>query len=125
MSIRSQMSLIMEQIEREHPELFVLEFGKIAESEFVYTLASTNINQSEPNLVKMYVTILRSQMRLINDLIGPELSELLPLEFAKIAEFGFVYSIASTNADQFVPHMVTVYIAMRSWMSLIMGEIQK
>ena len=57
MSIRSQMSLIMGQIEPEHLELFVLEFGKIAESYFVYTLASTDINQSAPNLVKMYITI--------------------------------------------------------------------
>ena len=45
------MSSIMNQIEPEHPELFVLEFGKIAEYDFVYTLASTNINQSAPNLV--------------------------------------------------------------------------
>ena len=43
------MSSIMEQIEPELPELFVLEFGKIAESDFVYTLASANINQSAPN----------------------------------------------------------------------------
>ena len=41
MPIRSQMSLILGQIEEEHPELFVLEFGKIAESDFVYTLSST------------------------------------------------------------------------------------
>ena len=66
MLFRSQMSSIMEQIERERMELFVLEFRKIAESDFVYTLASTNINQSAPNLVKMYVTI-RSRMRLIMD----------------------------------------------------------
>ena len=32
MSIRSRMSSIMGQIELEHPELFALEFGKIAES---------------------------------------------------------------------------------------------
>ena len=44
MPIKSQMSLIIGQIEPEHPELFALEFEKIAESEFVYTLASTNIN---------------------------------------------------------------------------------
>ena len=44
------MSLIMGQIESEHPELFALEFGKIAVSDFAYTLASTNINQSAPNL---------------------------------------------------------------------------
>ena len=122
MPIRSQMSLTMKQIEPEHPELFVLEFGKIAKSDFVYTLASTNINQSAPNSVKMYVTI-RSRMRSIMDLIGPELSDLFPLEFAKIAESDFVYTIASTNVGQLVPNMVTAYMMMRSWMSLIMGQI--
>ena len=45
MPIKSRMSLIMGQIEPEHMELFALEFGKIAESVFVYTIASTNINQ--------------------------------------------------------------------------------
>ena len=88
----------------------------------VYTLAPTNINQSAPNLVKMYVTI-RSWMRLIIDSIRPELSELFPLEFAEIAESDFVYTIASTNVDQLVPNMVTVYMTMRSWMCLIMGQI--
>ena len=61
MSIRSQMSSIIGQIEPERLELFVLEFGKIAEYDFVYTLSSTNIDQSAPNLVKMYV-IIRSRM---------------------------------------------------------------
>ena len=68
--MRAWMSSIMGQIEPEHLELFAFEFGKIAESDFVYTLASTNIDQSAPNLVKMYLTI-RSQMILIMDLIGP------------------------------------------------------
>ena len=115
----------MEQIEPEHPELFVLEFGKISESDFVYTLASTHINQSAPKLVKMYVTI-RSRLRLIMDLIGPELSELFAFEFAKIiAESDFVYTIASTNVDQLVPKMVTIYMTLRSWMSLIMGQTRQ
>ena len=57
MPMRARMSLIMGKIEPEHLELFALEFGKIAESDFVYTLASTNIDQSAPNLVKMYMTI--------------------------------------------------------------------
>ena len=57
MPIKSQMSSILGQIELEHPELFALEFGKIAESDFVYTLVSTNIDQSAPNLVKMYMTL--------------------------------------------------------------------
>ena len=73
------MSSIMGQIESEHPELFAFEFGKIAESDFVYTLASTNIDQSAPNLVKMSITI-RSHMSLIMDLIGLELSELSAFE---------------------------------------------
>ena len=55
--ITSHMSAILEQIKPEHPELFALEFGKIAETDFVYALASTNINQSAPNLVRMYVTL--------------------------------------------------------------------
>ena len=65
----------------------------------VYTLSSPNINQSAPNLVKMYVTI-SSQMSLIMDLTGAELSELFALEFAKIAESDIVYTLASTNVDQ-------------------------
>ena len=83
MPIKSQMSSIMGQIETEHPELLALEFGKVVEFEIVYTLASTNIDQSTPNLVKMYVTI-RSQISLIMDLIGPELSELSALEFENL-----------------------------------------
>ena len=79
----------MEQIKPEHHELFALEFGKIAETDF-YTLASTNNNQSAPNLVKMYVTI-SSQMCLIINVIGPELSELVALDFAKIAEPDCLY----------------------------------
>ena len=79
MPVGSRMSSIMGQIKLEHPELFALEFGKIAEYDFVYTLLSTNIDQSVPNLVKMLVTI-RSRMSSIMDLIGPELSVLCALE---------------------------------------------
>ena len=68
MPIRSRTSSIMSQIELEHPELFALEFGKIAEYDFVYTLSSTNIDQSAPNLVKMYV-IIRSQMSRLHSII--------------------------------------------------------
>ena len=83
MPMRAGMSSIMGQIEREHLELFALEFGKIAESDFVYTLAPTNIDQSASNLVKIYMTI-RSRMSSIMDLIGPELYELSALEFENL-----------------------------------------
>ena len=83
MPIRSWMSSIMGQIELEHLELFALEFGKIAEYDFVYTLVSTNIDKSAPNLVKMYV-IIRSLISSIMNLIGPELSELSALELENL-----------------------------------------
>ena len=77
------MSSIIGQIEREYPEVFALEFGKIAESDFVYTPASTNIDQSAPNLDKMYMTI-RSRKSSIMDVIKPELSELSTLELENL-----------------------------------------
>ena len=50
MPIKSQMSLILGQIESENWELFALEFGKIAESDIVYTLASINIERINTKL---------------------------------------------------------------------------
>ena len=86
------MSSIMEQIIPEHPELFALEFGKIAETDFVYTLSSPNINQSAPNLVKMYVAIRSRMISSIMNLIRAGLFELFALEFAKIAESDCLHS---------------------------------
>ena len=77
------MSSIMNINKPEHPELFALELRKIAELDFVYTLAYTNNNQSVPNLVKMNMTI-RSQMNSIMDRIGPEPSEFSVLELEKL-----------------------------------------
>ena len=77
------MSSIMGQIEPERQGLFALEFRKIAEYDFVYCLSSTSMNQSAPNMVKMYATI-RSCMSFIVDLIGPELYELSALELGNL-----------------------------------------
>ena len=71
MPIWSRMNSIMGQIKQEHPELFDLEFGKIAENDFVYTLSSTNNNQSAQNLVTMKMNI-RSQMSLIMAQVIPD-----------------------------------------------------
>ena len=81
--IRSRMNSIVSQIELKHPDLFALEFRKIAEYDYVYTLSSTNINQSAPNLVQMYMTI-RSRMSSIMEVIGPELSKLSTHELEKL-----------------------------------------
>ena len=98
----------MDVIGQENPELFALELGKIAELDIVYTLASTNINQSVPNFVKMNTTI-RSRMSSIMDLIGPELSKLSVLELKKKkkknAIFDIVYDPSSANINQSAPNL--------------------
>ena len=91
--------------------------------DFVYTLASANIDQSVPNLVTVYMPI-KSRMSLIMGQIEPEHSELFALEFGKIAESDFVYTLASTNINQWAPNWVKMNVTIRSWMSLIMDLIE-
>ena len=88
----------------------------------VYTLASTNINQSAPNLVQMYMTI-RSRMSSIMELIGPELSELSALELENLP-YLTLFTLASANIDQSVPNLATIYMPTRPRRSLIMGQIE-
>ena len=73
----------MGQIGPDQLELFSLELGKIAAFDFVYFLASANINQSTPNLVTMYMSI-RSQMSLIMGKVIPNQSMLSALEIEKL-----------------------------------------
>ena len=97
MANRSRMTLIMGPIGLEQLELFALELGKIAEFDIVYTVASTNINQSVPNFVKMYVTI-GSGMSSIMGLIRSEQSKLFALELDKMLYLTlFMFLIASAN----------------------------
>ena len=69
----------MSIIRPEHLQLFALELETNVEFEFVYTPASTNINQSALNLVEMYVTI-RSRVSHTIDLIRTEHLDLSALE---------------------------------------------
>ena len=55
----------------EQVKLFALELGNIAAFDFIYSLASTNINQSAPNLVTMNMSI-KSQMSLIMGQVIPD-----------------------------------------------------
>ena len=108
MAIRFWIGSIMGQIEPEHQELFALEFGKIAEYDFVYTVSSTNINQSAPNLVKVYMTI-GSQISSIIELIGPKLSELSALElenFPYLTLFTVYHLQILTNQYQTWPQYI-------------------
>ena len=107
----------------EQLELLALELGKIAAFDFVYSLASTKINQSAPNLVTMYRS-LRSQMSSIMLVIGSEHLEIFALELGKIAELDFVYTLASTNVNQSVPNVVKINTTIRSQTSSVMDVIR-
>ena len=63
-------------------------------------------------------------MSYMMEVIGPELSELSALELGKFAIFDFVYILTSSNIDQSVPNLATIYMPIRSGMSLIMGRIE-
>ena len=67
----------------EYSEFCALELEKITEFDCVYSAASTNVNQSVPNLVQMYVTI-RSQMSYTMDLIRIECLQSTALELEKL-----------------------------------------
>ena len=73
----------MGPFEPEQLELFALELGKNATFDFVYSLASTNINQSAPNLVTVNISI-RSQMSLILHQVIPDQSVFSALEIEKL-----------------------------------------
>ena len=67
----------------EQLELFALELGKIAAFDFVYSLTSTNINRSAPNLVTMNMSI-RSRASLTMGQVQPDQSVLSALEIEKL-----------------------------------------
>ena len=119
-TIKSQMNSIMDLIRPELLELSALEFENLP-CLTVYTLTSANIDQSVPNFTTIYIPI-RSRMSSIMGQI--EDLELFALEFGKIAEFDFVYTLASTNFNQSAPNLVKMYVTIRSWMSSIMDLIK-
>ena len=55
------MSSIMDLTAKELSELFALELANVVEYDFVYTVASTNVDHLVPNVVTIYMT-LRSWM---------------------------------------------------------------
>ena len=74
----------------------------------MFTLSSTNIDQSARNLVKIYV-IIRSRMNLIMDPIGPEMSELSALELENLANltlFTLLHLQILTNQYQTWPQYI-------------------
>ena len=55
--------------------------------------------------------------------IGPEELKLFALELGNTTAFNFVYSLASTYVNQSAPDLVTMYMSIRSQMSMIMGHV--
>ena len=90
------MTLIMDLTGPELSEVFAFELRKIVIFDFVYTLASANLDQSTPNLVTIYMTN-RSWMNSIMGIIRRGHPELFAFELEKIKEFDFVYTLAFKN----------------------------
>ena len=99
------MSSIMNLIRIERQELFNLQLGEKKTKQkkknppivdFAFSLASANIHQSAPKMVKIYMTY-RSRMRMIEGPIASEQPELFSLDLGKKCLFDFVYTVASTN----------------------------
>ena len=116
MTNRSQMGSIVFLIGTKQAEVFALELRKIAALVSVYTLASTNINQSAPNLVKMYMT-LRSELIWIMGQIRPDRSGLSILELEKLLYLTLfilkhlqIYKPISTKLDQNVYDHKVLYV---------------
>ena len=98
MTIRSRMSCVVVVIGPEHWELFALQLGKIAEFDFIYTPASTNINQSVPNLGQ------NEHHHKISDEFdyGCNQTRTVPSYLPLITKFvisDFVYTLASANIN--------------------------
>ena len=89
----------MDQIGPEHSQFSALELEEMPYLIF-YTLASANIDQLAP----------RFRMSLTMGTIGPEQPELFALEFLKIVEFNYVYTLDSTNIIQSAPNLVTIIL---------------
>ena len=60
---------------------------------------------------------------MIMELIRLELSELSALELENLP-YLTVYTLASANIDQSVPNLATIYMPIRSQISLIMEQIE-
>ena len=114
MPIRSLIILIMGQIEQEHLELFALEFGKIAEYDFLHSV-----------VYKWVVCPWICKICGIWLYLHPSIYKcrVICLWIWKNSAFNFVYSLASTNINQSVPNLVTMYTSIRSQMRLIMGQV--
>ena len=89
--------------------------------DFVYFLSSAHIDQSAPNLGKIFMSN-RICMSSIMDPIGPEQLELFGLELLKNCCIRFCL-LTSTNINQSAPNLVTMNLSIRSHMSLIMGQV--
>ena len=68
----------------------------------------------------MYVIII-SRKSFIMDLIGQELSELSALELENLP-YLTLFTLASANIHRSIPNLATIFMPIRSRMSLIIGQ---
>ena len=101
--VRFWKSSIMNVIGTELSEISAHYLKKNVTFDFVYIRSIAYIDQSAPNLGKIFMSN-RIWMSSIMGPIGPEQLELFGLKLWKIAAFDFVYSLISANINQSAPN---------------------
>ena len=84
----------------------------------LFTLSAANIDQSEHKTWAQYLC--PTEFEFDHGSSRTEQLKLFGLELGNIAAFDFVYLLES---KQSAPNFVTVYMSIRSQMSLIMGQV--
>ena len=138
------MSSIMGQIKAEHLELFALEFGKMAESDFVYTLSiykyypitrrqildSSKLKEFADNNFKFDENGRKLSRRVENTVEKGEIAcykqfLLFPQCFQKACFPGALKGVIAWEwINQSAPNLVKMYVTIRSRISLIMDLIR-
>ena len=122
-TVGSWKSSIINLIRTEWSELSVLYLKKLLYlTLFTQSLSSANIDQSAPNLVKIFMSN-RIWMISIMGPIGPEQLELFALELGKIATFDFCLLSSIYKYKPISTKLGHNEYEHRSQMSLIMGQV--
>ena len=96
---------------------------KIAVLDLVSTIETTFLNQSGPNVHKVFIGT-RSQMSSIFSGIQPVTRKLFALELLKVAVLNIVSAIETIFPNQSGPKLHKVFIGARTRMSSIMSKIR-
>ena len=122
-TIRSQMSSIMDLIGAELFELFALEFAKIAESDCLHSSIYKCRPMSTKHGHNIYDNEILDEFSYESDLTVTSGIIFPWIRKNCLIWLCLTFTLASTNNNQSVPNLVIMYGTVRSWKGLIMNVI--